>query len=732
MTIDPDLVDIALDRVKGSTFESFSNAFFPVLLGADFSPLGGMHDGGADGYGGDTVFERVGRTGNFFQASVQVDVRAKLRATTRRLKEYGREPRMLTYFTSRVVSAIDVLEDTLSEELGVSIRVKDAAYIRAHVNDNDVTQYAFEKFLRPEVSFLEQLGSSTIIPASKNVTSPAVFVFLRQEVDKLDGDLSLVNSVTDSLCLWALEGTDPDAGILMSAEEVKAKILDQVPSAESIIREKVGKRLQAMSMKEYPGGRQVKWHRREKKFVLPHETRLRIVAENQRDEALRVRVLRSLADRAISLGGEITEEQADRVAAMALRALQQTFESEGLEFSHFVTSEEELEYPQIGDAVREVAHQMAQGAEDPTILTNQVLMVIRQCLYHSHPDERDYLGRLARTYSLLFTLSNEPRLVRYFEQMGSDFYLYVGTDMLVRALSERYLPPESQLCRNVLAIAAQGGAKLVLTEPVVDEVYMNLRLSDLEFRHHFEAVEHRLTADMIREAPMILVRAYLYNRSQPFGPANWPAFVNQFCNHADLFKPEGQFQVQHYLQATFSMEYRSRADLGDLVDADIVDALTQELMSEKQNANLASNDALLACSVYGHRQRRSETSQLNEFGFKTWWLTNETRILRHTRDLERANRGARYMMRPDFLLNFFTFAPKVSDVRKSFSTIFPSSLGIQLSRRMDDGAFHRIMAEVKEAEGYEEGRRLAIMAECADKLKADFDRRYRFELREHR
>jgi hypothetical protein len=50
---------------------------------------------------------------------------------------------------------------------------------------------------------------------------------------------------------------------------------------------------------------------------------------------------------------------------------------------------------------------------------------------------------------------------------------------------------------------------------------------------------------------------------------------------------------------------------------------------------------------------------------------------------------------------------------------------------MDDATFHKIMAEVKEAEGYEDGRRMAIMAECADKLKADFSRRYRIEMTTH-
>lgn len=44
------LVEIALDRVGGDTFEHFVNAFYPTIAGEGFCPLGGMHDGGADGF----------------------------------------------------------------------------------------------------------------------------------------------------------------------------------------------------------------------------------------------------------------------------------------------------------------------------------------------------------------------------------------------------------------------------------------------------------------------------------------------------------------------------------------------------------------------------------------------------------------------------------------------------------------------------------------------------------
>lgn len=48
--IHPDLVKIALDRVTGTRFEDFGQPFWSALACASYVPLGGMHDGGADGF----------------------------------------------------------------------------------------------------------------------------------------------------------------------------------------------------------------------------------------------------------------------------------------------------------------------------------------------------------------------------------------------------------------------------------------------------------------------------------------------------------------------------------------------------------------------------------------------------------------------------------------------------------------------------------------------------------
>lgn len=124
--VHPDLVKVALDRVSGYQFEGFANAFYANLVGVRFVPLGGMKDGGADAFAGDTVLEERGTPTVFFQASIEVDFRSKIKRTVARLREFGREPRELTYLTSRTVRYVDTEERDLSRALDVTVRIRDA------------------------------------------------------------------------------------------------------------------------------------------------------------------------------------------------------------------------------------------------------------------------------------------------------------------------------------------------------------------------------------------------------------------------------------------------------------------------------------------------------------------------------------------------------------------------------------------------------------------------------
>jgi hypothetical protein len=283
------------------------------------------------------------------------------------------------------------------------------------------------------------------------------------------------------------------------------------------------------------------------------------------------------------------------------------------------------------------------------------------------------------------------------------------------------------MTKNTLLLAARTGAKMVLTETALDEVVHHLITCDFEFRNVMKAIEPHMTYELARNSPKILVRAYLYaSMNQELGvrrPQNWPAFVQQFIDYGDLHRPEAFDSMRNYLQRAFGLTFESRSDLASLTEAARLEDLSDAL-SEIKDPRLARNDALVALAVYGRRDRARERSGVTEFGYRTWWLTEETAILKHTQDLVRDHGGSRYIMRPDFLLNFLTLAPAASQARDAFASVFPSLLGMTLARRMPEAAFRKIVEKVDEAQSLDEARRGAAMAKYADRLKSDFQTQY--------
>ena len=171
-----DLVEIALAKATGTQFEHFVNDFMPSVLGQAYKPLGGYRDGGADGLV-EPVHENAASTHRFLQASVEENYEAKIRKTVERLRQFGRTPHQLQYVTNRDVKHIDQVEERLSNELDVTIRIRDAKYIASHINDSDSTQAAFNHHLRHLTDYLKSVGASTIIRRSKPSKIPRSMCF---------------------------------------------------------------------------------------------------------------------------------------------------------------------------------------------------------------------------------------------------------------------------------------------------------------------------------------------------------------------------------------------------------------------------------------------------------------------------------------------------------------------------------------------------------------------------
>lgn len=719
-----EVVLVALSAAEGLPFERFAQAFYGHLAGASFVPTGGPNDGGADGVL-EGLQEISGKPTSFFQVSVRSDVATKIRQTVRRLREVGRDIKSITHFSSLTVPRFDLLESELSDELDVTIRIRDASFIANHVNDDSTTAAIFREHLSHYAAYLQQVGSSKLIPVSAHVKSPAVYTFLAQEIERRNGDTTSLDAMVDALALWALEGTDPDRNLFMTRKEVLAKIVDELPTVETLVMDSVGRRLEQLSEK---GTRLVRWHKKEDVFCLPFETRLTIEGDNAADVVLESAMLESLRSRISTEDQELSATDLDDAARAALRALQATFERQGLEFASFLRDPATVsEHPDIAASIADALEQNGISGQVALRLSPFVFQALRHVLYSSTDTERKYLQRLSNTYTLLFILNTEPRLLEFFQEMTGDFYLYVGADQILRALSEQYLDESDQMARNALRIAAQLGATLVLTEPVLQEVVSHFRRSDSEWQNHISSSEGLMTYDLVRNVSPIMLRAYLYARINPRleqKPKSWQSFVNQFCSYDSLRKDSGESEFLGYLVKKFSMEFVSVEDLEEMIDVEKVAELARQLEPTKVRRELADNDALLAHAVYGRRAINKELASQNEFGFTTWWLTGESSILRHTQALVKANHGARYMMRPEFLLHFVTLAPSAKSTRDAFSKIFPTLLGIRLAKRMDESTFHSVMDKVDEAAELDEARRSTAIASIVDKLKGDFAKAY--------
>jgi hypothetical protein len=559
-----------------------------------------------------------------------------------------------------------------------------------------------------------------------------VYVFLQQEIERREGMTNLADAVVDSLVLWALEGTDPDKHIMMTPDDIRARILDETPHAKALLDTGLERRLQFLGSKKGGHERGVRWHRKTNQYVLPYDTRKHIEDENLADEQLRLEVLRSLHRRAAEVipAGEGNDVLAAMAAEVALRAVQRMFECEGLELAAFVSASPNGNGDAITgeEAVRFALDELKVPGKDRVAVGGAAEASIRGAFYHSVEEERAYFSKLSKTYSLFFVMAADPRIIEYFQDLAGDFYLYVGSDVLVRAMSERYVPDAAKMTRNTLLMAQRAGAKLVLTEAVLDEVWGHLKSSDNLFKSEWSHVESHVTDEVARQIPKILIRAYFYAKLNPTehqGHAgNWPAFVGQFTTAQYLHKISGRDELRGYFERQLGMVYRSHADLDKYVTPDEVDRLAEAMKDTKSTEQLERNDALMVSAVYGRRRVRRETAAASEFGLNTWWLTDERTILSRTRDLIKEHHGERYMMRPDFLLNFLGLSPKVSEVRKSFSSVFPSLLGLRLSKRMDEDEFAKLMAKVNEAQGLEPGRLEAAMGAAVDQPKGDFLKKY--------
>jgi hypothetical protein len=144
----------------------------------------------------------------------------------------------------------------------------------------------------------------------------------------------------------------------------------------------------------------------------------------------------------------------------------------------------------------------------------------------------------------------------------------------------------------------------------------------------------------------------------------------------------------------------------------------QELRRQKPKGEiLAKNDALHILRIHKVRHDKEGTVG-NPYGYKAWWLTQDTISGRAAAIVTPRRREIRYVMRPEFLINYIAYNPTSNEVRESLKAIFPSLLGVRLGSRLEKNTLHRVLAKVREVHSVDPARALAMIAEHSNALKS--------------
>lgn len=732
--IDAKIAAIALNEVGTSDFERFGQSFYSEVEGLDFVPLGGAGDGGADGLIDRSVFESSDQS-RVLQISKQVGTRAKVNATIERLKEFGRTPASLTYLTSQSVQNLDQEEDYLSERHGIRVRIRDRRYIESHVNHSVGTRQAARTFLLPAAAFLNDLGSRPIISASDQLPAVALCAFVGQEIDNRRGNSALLESVTDSLILWALNDTDPEQGVFKTRQQLLTDIETALPAARTFIRGVFDNRLEKLSEKSGTVGRKINKYNKEDKFCLPFETRQLVALETADDLGLKQRVTDIFKIRLLKYFPETQERLFEDILRVCHNSIEITFEKKGLELVKFISDTESGDNNFTLDdfVVKSIESITDFSGSEFQLVRSICLEILRGAFYESEPDERIYFQKLSRTYTFLFIIKNEPRVVEYFQSMTAQFVLYIGSDILIRAISEYFLESEDQMTVNLLKILSASGSKLVLTEKTIDEIGGNIRKANNIYHHDVLPYEQFMKPDIARNINHILIRAYFYAKqtSSNIKLSGWKDYVNQFADYDEIVRRKND-SLREYLCKKFNLEYETISDMEKGVDTAELTELTSEVMRVKkyppQDEALAYNDALQVLRIYDRRRASGDRPSANPLGFRVWWLTQESKIKGATGATVKKN-GGRYLMRPEFLLSFLDVLPSLDEVRKSFGSIFPTILGIRLSNRISEGDFAGFLKKYSDLAGVDPARAEVMLASYSNRLKSDSSRDYEVKFR---
>lgn len=711
--INPEAFRFALAQIKdGNIFENFGLDFMSKVLGYEFLPAGGIRDRGIDGL--EHTFHRHGVERTIYQLSIEKDYKGKIRDSIEKLKKNKIKFNRFIYVTNKDVEFMDLLIDELVAKYRLHIAIYDGKWFAMHVNDSATTIQSFHVFVESHLHEFNRPGKSYEVANLEG--DPRLYIFLRQRLDEERNETRLDNIIIDTLILYALEETNPDQGRLMTREEIIEQIKKVVKFDPRVANNLINQRLKVLSEKP----RRIHYHTSENAYGLDYEERLAIQNRNLSDASLDKEFEE---DTKKSVERNVPSELSTKIDFyLIIRAVLQTlFYQQGVEFANFILTS--LSQEVFEKSLPEIVSQVVDETKVPSDIQRvktYMLTIIRDIVYNGTRRQNEFLNRLSHTYLMLFLLQCDPKICTYFATLAGKLKIYVGSSIIVPALSERFLSEENRRYTNLLLGARKAGVTLLINEAILKEIAGHLRTVKNRYEELYEQnedlYEDEATIFYISE---IIIRAYFYAKTRR-QVKNFDEFIGTFVSPS-MYRLEDN--LVELLKSEFDIDFVTNTSMGIHLASEEVERIVQKLVRYKKIRSgrgaekRARYDSTVILTIHALRNRNNESGTAGIFGYKTWWLTSDITTQMAAADTDGSKYTASCYMRPDFLYNYISLAPKKGEIDETFKEMFPTLLGINVSWQLPEEVATTIQKYIKEHKEKNPTRVKSDLRELSDELK---------------
>lgn len=714
-------ISLAIEQMSTTNFELWCQEVLANEYSHDFEPTGGMHDGGQDGF----IRQETINSMHFIQISKEQNSSTKIRRTIRSLLK-SRDVQKLTYLTSQIEAERDLLEAKLKQEYRIDIVIHDQRWLMIRAKLHDQLRESLYSYSKDIVDGLTKVHKSE---RKFDVSSRLSIVgYLETHVRSMPGAENFQDICLDTLIYHTLVDTDPNVEKFRNTEEIREIINKEYPNVLSKAESSLEDRLKVLSSKQ--NDPRIRFHTPDR-YALPFSVRSAFNDENLKQETSSDRFIGSLNHRFNELQLNNPDTFRPFIVSCVQRSIIETYRRQALNFALSFSNRDFETDIRVHEIITDVMTELKVPEEFKDEVSDSTATLFRYVCYSSNEEEREYLNLLMKFFTIQFVMDGDHAVTKYFSDMASHLRIYIGTDIIVRCLSEALVLQPSRGMTNSLKLLTSAGVRLRITRQTVGEVFAHIRHSTRVFRRDYQDWFRHATLEDVKNSDRILIRSFFYAFLEPERhlkvPRDWSDYLRNFGAAVwfskvddDVKSDEYIDEFASYLVDKFNLEFVEIDEILEKIDDDLAEKIATEILSQRDAQTdgskiLAKNDAQMALFVNSERKTRNEHVSANLYGYNTWWLTEETAVLRALRCYQQRDD---VVMHPQFLMNHFILDP--SFIRRNSredKLITPTLFGLRITDRVSPTDMQQFIRGIGDLAGLDEAAQKARIRHAANKLK---------------